>query len=278
VPNDSQPKVRPILGTAKDVAVFLLWNLVVGLAIIFLPAPLGAGVAVAVTLLVIHFYLLHAHHPDPSGRWLALRLRTVAPHLRLLLVAGAGFVVMVWGLSELYLGYVPVPETQLNPFDWLTATPGGRFTLAILAVGLAPVVEEFFFRGLIQSRLSRRFNAAVGILVGAGLFAAVHMLVWVFPIHFLLGAAFGLVVWVTRSIWAGVFLHAVNNLLALLGIGLGDAAGPPEPGVGPGDMLAWYIAGLVLGGAVFLWACREVYRRERVETPAVRETPVSAEA
>jgi len=278
VSNAFQPKVRPILGTAKDVVVFLLWNLVVGLAIIFLPAPLGAGVAVVVTLLIIHFYLLQARRPDPSGRWEALRLRTVAPHLRLLPVVAVGFVVMVWGLSELYMSYVPVPEGQLNPFDWLTGTRGGRFTLAILAVGLAPVVEEFFFRGLIQSRLSRRFGPVIGILVAAALFAAVHLLVWVFPIHFLLGAAFGLVVWVTRSIWAGVFLHAVNNLLALLGIGMGDAAGPSQPGTGPGDMLAWYLAGLLLGAAVFLWACREIYRRERAETPVAPETAVSAGA
>lgn len=73
----------------------------------------------------------------------------------------------------------------------------------LLAVG-APVVEELFFRGLLQGALVRRLGPAPGIVVGALVFGLTH-----FDLLGLLGlAVFGLVL--------GVLVHRTGRLGAAL--------------------------------------------------------------
>jgi membrane protease YdiL (CAAX protease family) len=123
-----------------------------------------------------------------------------------------------WSLTEVWLRLVPVPADSINPFEPLTSTLQGKIAISLLAVAIAPLLEEFFFRGLIQSTIIRQNGPVGGVIVAAAAFAAAHMLPWIFPIHFFLGAAFGYAVYVTRSIWPGVILHTSNNLAAVVGL------------------------------------------------------------
>ena len=54
-----------------------------------------------------------------------------------------------------------------------------------------------------REALERRWGAPAGISVAAAIFAVIHVLPWVFPLHFFLGLAFGYAVYATRSIWSG---------------------------------------------------------------------------
>jgi hypothetical protein len=154
-------------------------------------------------------------------RWATLRLRPLTgSRLRWSLAAVPVVLLLSWALGDVYTRLVPVPPESLNPFDDLFSTLQGRLMISVFAIGIAPVVEEFIFRGLVQRELERRHGAAVGIAGGAALFALVHLLPWVFPLHFFLGVAFGFVVWATRSIWTGVILHTANNVAAMIGLAL----------------------------------------------------------
>lgn len=91
----------------------------------------------------------------------------------------------------------------------------------LLWVGLALVfwigpAEEIFWRGLVQHRFMQRAGPIPGLLLGAGLYAAVHagslnlMLVLAALVCGLFWG--GLYLW-TRSLWPGVISHALWDLV-----------------------------------------------------------------
>ncbi|CAN5666690.1 hypothetical protein BH23GEM3_BH23GEM3_23740 [soil metagenome] len=212
----------------RHLVVFLFYTLGVSVALLMLPPLQGLALGLLLLWLLLRFYLLPStpEGPEdmrPARRLQALRLRPLRGEvLRWTLVALPVMLVLSWSVGELYVSLVPVPAETFNPFGPLIGDPWGQLAITVLAVVAAPVAEEFFFRGVIQHPLEQRWGAAAGILGAAALFALVHLLPWVFPLHFFLGAVFGWVVYTTRSIWSGVIFHAGNNALAVLGLGAGE--------------------------------------------------------
>jgi len=210
--------MKPVL---KALGMFLLWNLVVGFFLLFADPVVGLPVSLALYALLLWGYLLRpARGEDRTRRWASLRLRRLEGSTRTWAIISVPVMLLLsWALGDVYTRLVPVPTESLNPFEELLSTADGRLMISIFAIAVAPIVEEFTFRGLIQRELERKHGAVVGIVGSAGLFALVHLLPWVFPLHFFLGVAFGFAVWATRSIWTGVILHAANNTAAMIGFG-----------------------------------------------------------
>jgi membrane protease YdiL (CAAX protease family) len=254
--------------------VFLLYSIGISIGAFLLPPAYGLTAALLVFWLVLRYYLLAGAAPVAAERVAVLRLRPLGgPVLGWTLAAAPVLLVFAWSLGELYLSLVPVPPRILNPFGPLVLDPGRLLVITMLAIVAAPVIEEMFFRGLIQHPLEHRWGVAPGILVTAVIFALVHIdtLPWVIPLHVFLGAMFGWAVYTTRSIWAGVILHAANNSAAVLGLG-GDA-----PDIRPtvweaGLDVEWWLAlgMLTVSGAVGVWVAR---RLRRASAASWREAP-----
>lgn len=241
---------------------FLLWNVAMGLPILLLPAPWGAVAAVAISIAVAWVYLFRDTRAARRRRALA-RLRPLrGESLRWTLAAVPAFLLLSWSLGEVYMQLVRVSPESLNPLGDLFAGPLGTLSLALLAVGIAPVMEEIFFRGLIQRRLELRWGPLGGILGAAALFGIVHLLPMVFPLHLFLGTLFGFSVWATRSIWAGVMLHAANNAVAVAGLVAAGRDPDPTPTLWEiGPTADWWIALtlLVLSGFLAGWTARRLW-------------------
>ena len=92
----------------------------------------------------------------------------------------------------------------------------GMFFLALLALVLVPTVtEELLMRGVVlHAYLWRGSKSAIA--ASAFLFAVLHLDVRNLVSTFLLGAVLAYVVLQTGSIWAGMILHGMNNLLVLI--------------------------------------------------------------
>jgi membrane protease YdiL (CAAX protease family) len=123
--------------------------------------------------------------------------------------------------------------------------PGGTLVLVVLIVALAPLIEEFAFRGWMQRPLERRLGPAPAIGLTALLFALAHLQPGGIPIRLAGGAALGYAVWATGSIWAGVALHVAWNAGVLL---FGAAFSSFEP-AGGGPLLAVAAAAALLASA-----------------------------
>ena len=89
--------------------------------------------------------------------------------------------------------------------------------VAFIAVG-APVVEELFYRGLLQRALVDRFGPAVGIATAAVIFGAVHFS-WVeLPALALVGLVLGTLAWRTGRLGPAIVGHVTFNLFTLVNL------------------------------------------------------------
>jgi len=92
-----------------------------------------------------------------------------------------------------------------------TTEKGG--VVAVLVLVAAPALcEEVFFRGILFRGLARTLGAAWALVLTTALFSSLHGPLVQKVMMVFAGLYFGLVVWLTRSLWAGVVAHAVNNM------------------------------------------------------------------
>lgn len=90
--------------------------------------------------------------------------------------------------------------------------------LLVLIAGVAPFVEELFFRGMLYPLLRRRMGAPATIVLNAALFALIHIYPLLLPGLFVVGLFLAYLRERSGSIWPSVLLHALQNGLALLAI------------------------------------------------------------
>lgn len=243
-------------------AAFIAWNITVDLSLLLLPPLASMPLALALTAAFLWGYLLRG--PRPRRHWAALRLRP--PRRRALPWVAAAipvFLAFVAALGELYVRIVPVPPENLDIFRDLMNEPAGRLAVTLRAVVFASVLEEMVFRGLIQRRLERRWGLAAALATTSLLFALVHLLPRLLPMHFFLGLAFGYAVFVTRSIWTGVILHAANNAAAMLGMGLRAERPEQLPTIWEtGATPEWWLslAATLTAGAALAFVARGLWR------------------
>ena len=83
-------------------------------------------------------------------------------------------------------------------------------TLAV-AVFIAPICEEVFFRSFTLMGLRRGMPLALAIIVSALIFAIAHGDQASFPVLLVIGLTLALIRWRTHSIWPGILLHTLNN-------------------------------------------------------------------
>jgi membrane protease YdiL (CAAX protease family) len=79
---------------------------------------------------------------------------------------------------------------------------------------MAPICEEFIFRGLVLHSL-RRYGNGFAILVSALLFSMIHGNLQQIPLAFIVGLLLGAFVIRTGSIWVTVIMHAMINTVSV---------------------------------------------------------------
>ena len=88
---------------------------------------------------------------------------------------------------------------------------GGGVIGIVAVVLVAPVVEEFIFRGLIMTRLAQAMPGWLAAALSAAIFGLCHgHPVW-FAYTFVLGVLFGLMDLRLGSIWPSILAHMVFN-------------------------------------------------------------------
>ena len=95
---------------------------------------------------------------------------------------------------------------------------GGASTLVLVAVVVfgAPIVEELFYRGLLQRSLADRFNEGAVLVLVAAVFAGVHFRPVEFPGLFVFGLILGWAAMRTRRLGPAITIHMGFNLTGLL--------------------------------------------------------------
>ncbi|HEX6041281.1 type II CAAX endopeptidase family protein [Longimicrobium sp.] len=202
-----------LAAAAGGLLTWMIWQLGLDAALLVSP-PLSIAWMVIVMGFFVRIYALPARwnkrgrarsrirSPGRAWPWIAV----TAPAMAVLPLA-------LWTvLLALGLGHEEAYPEQLE--TWL-ARPGGELAFVLLAVAVAPVLEEFGFRGWIQRPVERLLGARVAIPATALLFAIAHFQPDYLPVRLAGGLVLGHAVYATRSIWAGVALHVAWNAGAL---------------------------------------------------------------
>jgi uncharacterized protein len=131
---------------------------------------------------------------------------------------------------------------------------------ALMVIIVAPVAEEFFFRGFFYGALRSTFNVPLAALINGAVFGAIHITssetLPLVPVLAILGVILCLLYERTGSLYAPIALHAFNNTIAYTAATEGSA-----------DLSLVIPVSLGLGAAM-LAACVLVPRYVTREAPA----------
>ena len=95
-------------------------------------------------------------------------------------------------------------------------TPLEVATLVLMVVVIAPLVEEVFYRGLLQGALQDRFGAATALGGASLIFAATHFQMLQFPALLLVGLVHGFMSLRLKRLGAPVISHISFNALTVI--------------------------------------------------------------
>ncbi|HNE45808.1 MAG TPA: CPBP family intramembrane metalloprotease [Chitinophagales bacterium] len=130
-----------------------------------------------------------------------------------------------------------------------TETISGLLVNILVICVIAGIGEELLFRGVLQGLIEKGTGKPhLAIWVSATLFSAIHLQFFGFFPRLLLGALNGYLFYYSRSLWAPIWAHFINNLLTVMAIFL------THRGVIQGDITEssniWF--GLIAAPFVFL--------------------------
>ena len=95
-----------------------------------------------------------------------------------------------------------------NDYSWL---------YIFMVIGIAPILEEFIFRGVFLRALLSKYSYKKAILISSIIFALVHVQPMQIPGALFLGIYFGYVFTKTKSLTTTISLHIIANLSGILG-------------------------------------------------------------
>ena len=93
--------------------------------------------------------------------------------------------------------------------------PLGVVLLVLIVVLGAPIVEELFFRGLLQRSIVRRFSPGIGVAVTALVFGVSHWEVLQFPALVAFGAVLGVMAVRTGRLGPSIVAHLAFNAVTV---------------------------------------------------------------
>lgn len=137
-----------------------------------------------------------------------------------------------WTMVAIFLPLSVLVVFLMFPGTYINSNMSGDKIFSTLGAGIMFIgmgsgfVEEMVFRGVIMNLFKNRWNIRVGILISSILFGAIHIIGMKFSIlNYLLvliavtlvGIMLSLIVLESNSIWNGVIIHALWNIILIGG-------------------------------------------------------------
>lgn len=97
-------------------------------------------------------------------------------------------------------------------------TGAGLVLLSVMIVFGAPLVEEIFFRGLLQATLVRRLGPPWGIAAAAVLFGSIHFQPLLLPGLSAFGAVLGILTWRRGRLGPAIVAHIAFNAVTVIAL------------------------------------------------------------
>jgi len=123
-----------------------------------------------------------------------------------------GLLIFLGEVENYILYFYPISNELYSLMETLLSSSSGILAATIMA----PFTEEVFFRGAMLNGFIHKYSKYKSILLSAFLFGIIHLNPWQFIPAFLAGIFFGWIFIKTGNIWLCMFLHFLNNSMAVL--------------------------------------------------------------
>ena len=198
-------------------------------------------ITIEITLLFVQFLFVFAGLILVPLLWYLLvnRISFKEAMARMLLRRQGLLNAILWGIvtiavafaCTIAIGYAYLYLTKVNPSD-LSNIPDLQQLFSIpslyLLVIIQPFCEEFFFRGFLLEKLSKKFGVAIAVATTSIFFGISHLTytyAYTAVIAVLLGVLFALVVIRTKNLYSAIFAHTMINITSLTLFLLGKSFG-----------------------------------------------------
>lgn len=101
--------------------------------------------------------------------------------------------------------------------EYLKRVQLNHIFLIIFPVILAPIYEEFFFRGYVYKKLRRKMNWKLALIISSIFFGVIHIDIYQMIYGSVIGIMLGFLYEKSQSLRLPIIAHMVNNLLSVLG-------------------------------------------------------------
>ena len=223
------------------------------------PPILGALFNLCVAAGFVWWFVLRPKARGERRRLATFRIRPVASEVaRWVPLAAAAMIGVVLASLVILPRVMQVPKNDAPFLEAYLRKPFAPVALLLLVAVVAPLLEEFLFRGWIQRSLERRTLPWRAILITAVGFGVAHGDAFGLPLRVVFGVASGYAAYTTRSIWPSVVLHgAYNGSLVLLGGALPQVDERMLEGWSRTDAIFYpALAALVAASTMLAWAVR----------------------
>lgn len=165
----------------------------------------------------------------------------------------------VWQELTQDIEWIDEFNKSTNIMEFMSKLEGVPLLLLLLCFAVTPAVgEEFILRGLVGRGLVARWGVVWGVFWTSLLFAMLHM----YPVHvaavFPMGIMMHIIYLTTRTLWAPILFHFLNNSLASIYTYAGQT--------GEESSAPWWLAligfAYAIGTSCVLWRYRTRYLDE----------------
>jgi len=208
-----------LLGALFDPILVIVWNAFSGQSLLAIPSITTDSNATLISTFAITVLILFFTKDYLVFCWSKIKKHTSWLNSIYGFALGLVYAVLV---IQMMAFFPPPPEFSHSAINQFLATPGYPRTIAILCIiFIAPLIEEYVFRGYVYDGIRHKKSATFTIFVTSVLFALPHMAQYYayWPAALLL---FGLGVLLAilreryESLLPSILLHVAYNLTMLL--------------------------------------------------------------
>lgn len=184
-----------------------------------------------------------------------------------------GFVLLLYAV--LYFAKPEWIDPLLNEIPFAADTLKDKIMFFILACFLAPLVEEFTFRGVILNRLRKRWGTLTAVILSSVLFGILHFETAIVG-AILFGVLLAVLYLKTNNILVTVSVHFFNNLAAsfLSFFDTAAEAAENEPALTTTDLVVTGSIGavmLLLSLIYMVWYLKKYWPRNESKKQSIRQ-------
>jgi len=217
---DKEPGTHSVPWTTRDVWIGVillgLWLLgsavasyLIGVYSVDLDPGLYIGAAELVLLVPVWWLAMRKY----GVGWDVLGFRRFDPAT---LGVGCGLMIFSLLFNATYSAFLAAfglrAQVDLVPIFAELSSP---WWLLLSGIVVAPIVEEFFFRGFVYAGLAQRYSWRKAALISSALFALIHLQPLAIAPIFVLGYLFAYLYERSKSVWPAVLMHVTTNALGL---------------------------------------------------------------